>query len=97
MTAQPAAAAAPPDRIPAQTIRRLRLFYSHSQPQLAEVFQVSLRTIYRWESGGLVLAALKIDPAGNPPDWRKKLLLWMLDRYEKTAVTDTRKQEAQSS
>jgi hypothetical protein len=91
MTAQPAAATAPPDRIPAQTIRHLRLFYSHDHPRLAELFQVAVRTIYRWEERGVLLSALPIQPGAIPPDWRRALLLWMLDRYEKTAVTDTRK------
>jgi len=60
------------------------------------MFKVSLRTVFRWERSGLDPEALQLDPYAHPnsgPDWRRKLLFFMLDRLERTGVTDTRKKE----
>lgn len=85
-----------PGRIPAATIRRLRAFHNVQREELAAMFEVSVRTVFRWEEGGVDPAALPLDPDAHPnagPEWRRKLLFWMLDRFEKTGVSDTRKKE----
>jgi hypothetical protein len=85
-----------PARVPAPTIRRLRLFHALEREELAAMFKVSLRTVFRWERSGLDPEALQLDPGAHPssgPDWRRKLLFFMLDRLERTGVTDTRQQE----
>jgi hypothetical protein len=83
--------------VPASTIRRLRLLHALEREDLAAMFKVSLRTVFRWERSGLDPEALQPDPDAHPnsgPDWRRKLLFFMLERLERTAVTDTRKKEA---
>ena len=50
-------------------------------------FDVTERTVFRWEQRG-------VDPNLLEPEWRRKLLLWLLERFEKTGVSDTRKKEA---
>ena len=85
-------------RVPASTIRALQLFFGHiwalsgtPRQRMAWVFQVHERTVSRWEERGVLPAALPIDPDHSPPDWRRKLLFWLIDQMEKTAVSDTRK------
>jgi hypothetical protein len=80
--------------VSAETVRAVRLFHRHSQESFAELFHVSLRTVYRWEKGGVDPSAMPTTDNANPPDWRARLLLWMLDRYESTGVSDNRKKEA---
>jgi hypothetical protein len=73
-----------PARVPAKTIRLVRLFHRLEQAGFAACFQVTLRTVYRWEKGG-------VDPELLEP-WRRKLLFWMRQRYEATASVTTEKQ-----
>jgi hypothetical protein len=80
-----------PARVPAATIRAMRIFHRLSLEGMAIAFDVTLRTVYRWEKGGVDPSTMAVDPHGAPPDWRAKLLLWMLDRYESTGVSDNRK------
>ena len=86
--------------MPASTIRALQLFFMHNlslsgtaRQRMAWVFQVHERTVMRWEERGAVPNSLPIEPDANPPDWRRKLLFWLIEQYEKTAVTDNRPQE----
>jgi hypothetical protein len=86
--------------VPAETIRRLRLFHALERPELAAMFKVSERTVFRWEERGLDPAALQDDPTAHPssgPDWRRKLLFFMLDRLNGVVVTDTRPKEGNST
>jgi transcriptional regulator with XRE-family HTH domain len=97
MTARPAAATVPPDRIPAQTIRRLRAFHNFSREAFADVFKVTLRTVFRWERDGVDPASLQLDAdAISGPEWRRKYMNWLLERYEAPGVTDTRKKQGES-
>jgi len=75
-----------PVRVPASTIRRLRLLHGLRQEGLAACFQVSERTVIRWEERG-------IDPARLEPKWRKDLLFWMLERLQRAGSPDNRKQQ----
>lgn len=96
MTPQPAPSASVPARVPASTIRRMRLFHSLEREELAAMFKVSVRTVFRWERDGVDPATLQLDPDAHPnsgPDWRRKLLFFMLERLEATPVTDNRKKE----
>lgn len=88
----PARKAAPlaTGRIPAQTILAIRRFHGLDQRGLAEAFQVSTRTVIRWEQRGLHPDLLPEDAGAKPPDFRKKLLHWMIRRYELTGSPDTR-------
>jgi len=93
-----AASATPhkPDRVPASTIRRLRRFFALEREAMADMFRVSVRTIFRWERDGLDPASLQLDPKAHPDsgaEWRRRLLFWLLEQYEKTGVTDNRKKE----
>lgn len=78
--------------MPASTIRAVRRFHALDQAGLAAAFQVSVRTVIRWEQKG-------IDPdnliqAGRPdPEWRKKLLFWLIGRLNGTASPDNRPKE----
>lgn len=97
MSAEPAPSASVPARVPASTIRRLRLFHAWDVPTMAIAFKVSERTVFRWEERGLVPESLPLDPQAHPasgPDWRRKLLVFMLGRLDGASVTDTRKKEA---
>jgi hypothetical protein len=97
LTAHPAPSASVPARVPASTISRIRLFHALERDQLALMFKVSVRTVFRWERDGVDPEALQLDPDAHPnsgPDWRRKLLFFMLDRLNGTSVTDTRKKEA---
>jgi len=61
------------------------------------LFQLSLRTIYRWESRGVNPSSLPLDPkATKDASWRRNLLIWMLERYKATGVSDTRKKRGES-
>ena len=82
MTPQPAPASVPA-RVPASTIRAVRLFHRLSVAAFAGAFQVTARTIFRWEKDGVDLNAID-------PEWRRKLLIWMLERYRATSVSDNR-------
>ena len=85
---------ASPGRIPADTIRRLRIFHGFSRVDFAEVFRVSERTVFRWEEQGVDPSTLALDPgARSGPEWRRKYLNWLLERYEALHVSDTRKKE----
>jgi len=71
----------------------MRVFH-HLEPEaLADMFRVSTRTVFRWEERGINPAALALDPTAHPasgPDWRRKLLFFMLNRLETAAVSDNR-------
>lgn len=89
----------PPARVPASTIREIRRFHAWDIPTMAIAFKVSERTVFRWERSGLDPEALQPDPDAHPnsgPDWRRKLLFFMLDRLNGASVTDTRKQQGES-
>lgn len=90
----PARKAAPlaTGRIPAATIRAIRRFHAADQETLAAAFQVSSRTIIRWEQNGVHPDLLPLDPRSKTRDWRKKLLLWMLARFERAASPDNRQE-----
>jgi hypothetical protein len=72
--------------VPASTIHAVRLFHRLSVEGLAICFDVTPRTVFRWEERG-------VDPALLEPGWRRELLLWLLERFERTGVTDNRKKE----
>jgi transcriptional regulator with XRE-family HTH domain len=80
--------------VPADTIRGMRIFHRLSREGLATLFQVSPRTVYRWEEKGAVPNALPLEELAKVDrEWRRKLLIWMVERYEAAAVTDNRKKE----
>jgi len=84
-----------PGRIPADTLRRVRLFYGKEREELADMFKVSVRTIFRWEAAGVDPRTLARDPDAHPsagPEWRCNLLIWMVNRYLQTGVTDNCKE-----
>jgi hypothetical protein len=90
----PARKAAPvaTGRIPAKTIRALRRFHGLDQLALAEAFQVSTRTVIRWEQKGIHPDLLPRETGSHRmPDWRQKLLHWMLRRFELTGSPDNQK------
>ncbi len=91
----PAANAVPePGRISAETVRLVRIFHRLDRTDLAATFGVSVRTVFRWERDGVDPGALQLDPgARSGPDWRRKLMIWMVERYRDAAVSDTRKKE----
>lgn len=92
--------ATPPARVSASTIRCMRTFHYLTHRDLAAMFRVSERTVFRWEKRGLDPEDLEPDPEAHPasgPDWRRKLLIFMLDRLETAPVTDTRKKKDASS
>lgn len=74
-------------------MRAVRLFHAQDQAGMAHTFNVSVRTVIRWEQRGVIPALLPIDRASKQPKWREKLLFWMLARYRLTASPDTRKTE----
>jgi hypothetical protein len=81
--------------VPASTVRRLRLFHSWDVDTMAEAFRVSTRTVFRWEENGLDPGTLALDRNAHPnsgPDWRRKLLFFMLARLEAAGVSDNRKE-----
>ena len=80
--------------VPGDTIRRVRLFHGFKVEQLAECIGVTARTVWRWEKEGLVVDSLPLQPgARSGPDWRRKYMNWLLERYEAPRVSDTRKKE----
>ena len=80
--------------MPAATIRLVRKFHSFTRDQFAEVFEVSLRTVFRWESEGVDPDSLALDPgARSGPDWRRKYMNWLLERFNAFHVSDTRKKQ----
>lgn len=88
----------PPARVPASTIRRLQYLLTQNltlsgtpRQRMAWVFQVHERTVLRWEQRGAVPDSLPVDPDAQPPDWRRKLLFWLIEHAEKLGVTDNRK------
>jgi len=85
LNAPAATPAAPPARVPAATVRAIRSFFKLGQETFAECFQVSERTVIRWEQRG-------IDPALLGPEWRKKLLFWMLGHLQPTPSPDSPKE-----
>lgn len=96
MSAQPVPSAPIPARVPASTIRAVRRFHGLDQAAMAVAFQVSVRTVIRWEQKGV--DPNNLQQGGGPaaisardPEWRKKLLFWMLRRYELTASPDNQK------
>lgn len=92
----PAPQALPPGRVPAETIRLCRRFHRLTPEAMARCFQVSLRTIQRWEASGVDPRSLPADPYAHPksgPDWRAKLLIFLLSRYQATGVGDNRGRE----
>lgn len=79
-------------QVPGETIRRLRVFHGFTVAQFAEVFSVSARHVYRWERDGLTVDSLALDPgAVSGPDWRRKYMNWLLERFDAAHVTDNRK------
>lgn len=82
--------------MPASTIRAVRRFHALDQAGLAHAFQVSVRTVIRWEQKGVDPNLLPLDEAATRPKWRQDLLFWMLGRYQATASPDNRKQEGES-
>lgn len=63
---------------------------------MAATFKVTERTVFRWERLGVNPETLPLDPNAHPdsgPDWRRKLLIFMLERLEAARVTDNRKKE----
>lgn len=88
----------PPERVSASTVRAIRLYHGWSPELMAQTFKLEVRTIYRWQYYGVCIENIKLDPEAHPasgPQWRRKLLIFLLDRYEKTAVTDNRQTEVQ--
>lgn len=77
--------------MPASTIRAIRRFHALDQEGLAAAFQVSVRTVIRWEQKGVDPDLLP--PGDADPEWRKKLLFWMRDRLNGTGSPDTRPKE----
>jgi hypothetical protein len=75
-------------RVPASTIRAIRLFHALDQRDFSDCFQISERTVIRWEKRG-------IRPALLEPKWRRELLIWMLGRYQRAGSPDTRKKQQQ--
>jgi hypothetical protein len=84
----------PAERLPGDLVRAVRLFHALDQAGLAESFQVSVRTVIRWEQRGIDPELLPVDQGAKQPKWRKLLILWMLARYRRTASPDTRKTES---
>ena len=82
--------------MPASTIRAVRLFHRKSLESMAEMFGISVRTVHRWEERGVDPRNVPRDPQARVPDWRAKLLIWMVRRYELTGVTDNRKKQGES-
>lgn len=96
MTSQPAPSASVPARVPASTIRAIRRMHARSREDFALMFQVTVRTVFRWERDGVDPATLQLDPrAISGPEWRRNLLTWLLGRLE-ARVTDTRKKQGES-
>ena len=92
--------AALPARVPASTVRAVRIFHGFTREDFADVFEVTLRTVFRWERDGVDPMSLQLDPNAHPnagPEWRRKYLIWLLDRYEQLRVTDNRKQQGKSA
>ena len=88
-TAQPV-----PVLVPGDTIRRVRLFHNLTRAEFAQSFGVTERTVFRWERDGVEPDALQLDPgARSGPEWRRKYMNWLLDRYEAAHVSDSRKKE----
>lgn len=82
--------------MPASTIRRVRVFHGWDVPTMAETFKVSERTVFRWEELGVNPDNLPLDREAHPqsgPDWRRKLLKFLLARLEGVSVTDNRPKE----
>ena len=74
----------------------MRVFHGWDRDTMALCFKVSTRTVFRWERDGLDPDSLALDPNAHPnsgPDWRRKLLNFLLERFDSTAVTDSRKKE----
>lgn len=64
---------------------------------MAATFKVTERTVFRWERLGVNPATLPLDHDAHPasgPEWRRKLLIFMLGRLNATSVTDNRPEEA---
>lgn len=88
-----------PGRIPAATVRAVRQFHGFDVPTMAETFKVTERSVFRWEKLGVHPDSLPRDPAAHPssgPDWRSKLLKFMLGRLEAVRVTDNTKKGDQT-
>lgn len=69
--------------VAADLIRCVRIFHALDQEAFGKCFQVSRRTVIRWEKGGNSF----ID---DEKEFRSQLWVWMLDRYyaaTKTGVT----------
>jgi transcriptional regulator with XRE-family HTH domain len=76
----------------------MRIFHSWTREDLAEAMRVSVRTVFRWERDGVDPATLQLDPgAKSGPEWRRNLLMWLLDRLEAPGVSDTRKKQGESA
>jgi len=84
----------PAERLPGELVRAVRLFHALDQAGLAKSFQVSVRTVIRWEQRGIDPELLPVDQGAKQPKWRKLLILWLLARYRRTASPDTRKMES---
>src|SRR5262249_42057881 len=82
-------------RVPASTIRALQLFFPglRTRADMAAVFDVHERTVLGWEQRGAVPDSLPIDPTARDPDWRRNLLIRLIENYEKSGVTDNRKKQ----
>jgi hypothetical protein len=83
--------------VPASTIRRVRVFHGWDVPTMAATFKVSERTVFRWERLGVNPQTLPLDRNAHPasgPEWRRKLLIFLLERLEAARVTDNRPKEA---
>jgi transcriptional regulator with XRE-family HTH domain len=98
VTAQPAPSASIPARVPASTIRAIRRMHALEREDFAQMFKVTVRTVFRWERDGVDPAILQLDPgAKSGPEWRRNLLTWLLGRLEATRVTDTRKKQGETA
>jgi hypothetical protein len=65
-----------------------------NREDFALMFNITVRTVFRWERDGVDPATLQLDPgARSGPEWRRNLLTWLLDRLAATGVSDTRNRE----
>lgn len=85
--------AGPGERLAGSLVRAVRLFHGRQQTDFADAFRVSVRTVIRWEQRGIDPAKLPVDSGAADPDWRSKLLIWLLARYLASSSPDTRKKE----
>lgn len=85
--------AGPGERLAGSLVRAVRLFHGRQQKDMAAAFRVSERTVIRWEQEGIDPSKLPRDRGAGDPEWRSKLLIWLLARYLASGSPDTRKKE----